>query len=210
MTMRPISVIAILLMSFSAFADALRADKHVVKIEGATRQYNVQIFDAESRKPVAHLKVAADAEAETSAGTVHYKVRVQPFGEAYLVDFTATDGTEVIDTMRAAFTPGSRTKPVPARAPQRGGRDVNEAKVLRRVEPVYTDDAKAAGAAGSVVVEVAIDRSGFVRDAKVIKPMGYGLDESAVDAVLQWQFAPTIHEKLAVEVVQDVTIEFKP
>jgi len=44
----------------------------------------------------------------------------------------------------------------------------------------------------------------------VIKPMGYGLDESAVDAVLQWQFAPTIHEKLAVEVVQDVTIEFKP
>lgn len=212
--MRRLFLVAMLLTSVHAFADVLRSDKHLVKIEasngaGATRQYNVQIFEAESRGSIAHLKVSTKgdepAEAETTSGNVQYKVRVEPHGDSYLFSFTAHDGTETVDSMRGGFVPGARTKPVPSRAPVRA-----ESKVLRRIEPVYTEDAKAAGAVGTVVVEVTIDKSGFVRDATVIKPMGYGLSESAVEAVKQWQFEARIQDGLVVEVVQEVTIEFKP
>lgn len=216
--MRKTFLLALLLVSFSSFADVLRSDKHLVKIEpqggsDASRQYNVQVFDAESRGPIAHLKVTTKGdmpgEDESVASGVRYVVRIEPHGDAYLIAFRAEDGDGLVDAMRGGFTTKTKPQATPGRA-ARGGRDVNEPAVLRRVEPVYTDEAKAAGAAGTVVVEAVIDRSGFVRDATVIKPMGYGLSESAVDAVKQWQFAPTMDGRAPIEVVQEVTLEFKP
>lgn len=218
--MKRILAIAVVLLSFpaAALADGLRSGRHFVKIDvqsvaGASRQYNVQVFDAESRNHLAHLKVVAkgdtSGEAETAAGGTQYKVRIASYGEAYLVEFTANDGTEVIDTLRGGFTTAAKPQ-TPRNGAVRGGRDVKEPKVLRRIEPVYTEEAKAAGAAGAVVLEVTIDRSGFVRDAAVMLPMGHGLSESAVEAVKQWQFEPSLRQGVPVEVVQEVRVDFKP
>jgi TonB family protein len=219
--MRSISVVAgLLLLSTTAFGDSVRTPTHLVKIDmqpaaGSSRQYNVQVFDAESRASVAQLNVVtkgkAATEAEATAGGTRYKVRVEPHGEAYLFDFNA-DGVEGTESLRAGFTPGGRIKqpPAPSHA-KRGGRDIKEPKVLHRVDAAYTEDAKAAGAAGSVVVDVLIDRSGFVREATASKTMGHGLTEAAVDAVSQWQFEPSVDDDgLPVEVTWEVTIEFKP
>ncbi len=210
-------LIVLLLVSTTAFADALRSDRHLLKIEAsgavANRQYNVQIFSAESRQHIAHLKLATKgdtgAEAETAAGGVTYKARVETFSESYVVTFTATEGGEVIDTMRGGFAPKKVQQPVPSRA-VRSGREVNAPKVIRRVEPTYTEDAKTAGAIGTVILEVLIDKGGFVRETKVVKAMGYGLTESAIDAVTAWQFEPSLHQRMPVEVVHEVTLEFKP
>jgi TonB family protein len=49
-----------------------------------------------------------------------------------------------------------------------------------------------------------------VRDVTVVKSMGDGLSEAAVDAVKQWQFAASLQDRLPVEVVQEITIDFKP
>ena len=210
--------IMVSLFSVAAFADSLRSDKHFVKIDvqslsGASRQFNVQVFDAESRNHIVQLKGVTKGNApedlESTANGTSYKVRIVPYGAAYLVEFTAENGAEVIDTIRGGFTTSAKPKPGAAKT-ARGGRDVNEPAVLRRVEPVYTEEAKAAGAVGSVVLEVRIGKSGFVREAKVLTPMGHGLSESAVDAVMQWRFAPSLQDRVPVEVLQDVTIEFKP
>jgi TonB family protein len=217
--MRRISAIAIVLALFStaAFADSLRSDKHFIKIDiqpaGNSRHYDIQVFDAESRSGITRLKVMTKgdtpAEGETSAGSTRYKVRIEPHGVAYLIAFTADDGAEVIDTMRGGFTTAAKSKPVPARA-VRAGREINVPAVIRRVAALYTEEAKAAGAAGSVVVELLIDKSGFVREATVVQPMGHGLSESAVEAVKQWQFAPALYEGVPVEVAYEVAIDFKP
>ena len=219
--MRTISLAAgLLLLTTAAFGDSLRTATHLVKVDmqpatGNSRQYNVQVFDGESKGSVAQLNVVtkgkAAGEAETTAGGTRFKVRVEPHGESYLLDFTA-EGAEGTESLRAGFTPGGRTKqqPPPNRA-KRGGRDVEEPKVLRRVDAVYTEDARAAGAVGSVRVEVLIDRSGFVREANAVSAMGHGLTESAVDAVLQWQFEPPVDDDgVPVEVAYEVTIDFKP
>lgn len=212
--MKRIFIIAFALTSFSTAADSLRSDKHFVKIDVQSRQYHIQIFDAESRNHVTNLKVAAQGddpvEAETTAGNTRYHARIYPFGTSYVIAFTADDGTGAIDTMRGGFTQRTAPDPKPSAQPMRGGRDVKEPAVIRRIEPVYTEEAKTAGAIGTVALEVTIDKSGFVRDAKVVKPMGYGLDESALDAVKQWQFEPSMQGRRPVEVLQEVTIEFKP
>lgn len=213
--MKRLMTIAVVLFSFSAFADTLRTDKHFLKIDAAgnSGQYSVQIFDGDSRKNIAQVKVVtkgdAPAEAETKAGNATYKVLIVPHGTSYLVEFNAYEGTELIDTMRGGFSAGAKPNQSATR-PARGGREVNAPKVLRRVDAVSTEEAKAAGAAGSVVMEVLIDRSGFVREATVLQPMGHGLSEAAVDAVRQWQFEPSTQQGAPVEVLQEVTIEFKP
>ncbi len=208
------AALAIALASFSAFADSLRSDRHLLKIEAQAHQYNVRIFDAESRQHSAHLRISANddtpAEAETTANGMRYTVRIEPHGTSYQIAFTADDGAGGIDSMRGGFTQRAESDGKPASAPVRAGRDVQEPKVLRRVEPVYTEDARAAGTVGTVVLEVQIDRSGFVRDAKVVKSMGYGLDESAADAVKQWQFEPSMQGRTPAEVIEEVTIELKP
>lgn len=211
------TAILLALCSTAAQADSLRSDRHFVKIDvqpsGDARHYSVQIFDAESRTGIAQLKVVTkgdkSAESETSAGGTHYKVRVEPHGVAYLISFTADDGTEVIDTMRGGFTTATRSRPIPAHV-VRAGRDINAPNLLRRVAPVYTEEARAAGAAGNVVVELLIGKSGFVREATILQPMGHGLSESALDAVQQWQFAPSMHQGAPVEVTYEVAVEFKP
>jgi TonB family protein len=218
-TMRRISAIAIGLVFFStaALADSLRSDKHFVKIDvhpaGNSRQYDVQVFDAETRTGITQLKVVTKgdtpAESETTAGGTHYKVRIEPHGATYLIAFTADDGADGIDRLRGGFMTAAKSKPVPARV-VRAGHEINVPAVLRRVAPVYTEEAKAAGAAGAVVVELLIDKSGFVREATVVQPMGHGLSESAVDAVKQWQFAPAMHEGVPVEVAYEAAIDFKP
>ena len=212
--MRTMIATALAFFATAAFADSLRSDKHFVKIDVQARQYHVQIFDAASRGHVANLKVVANddtpAEANTVAGGTTYKVRVEPHGEAYLVQFTANDGTETIDSMRGGFSTAAKSQPARPTQALRGGRDVKEPKVLRRIEPVYTDEAKAAGAVGSVVLEVLIDKSGFVREATMVRSMGHGLTESAVDAVKQWQFEASMEGRNPVEVLQEVTVDFRP
>jgi protein TonB len=60
---------------------------------------------------------------------------------------------------------------------------------------------------GVVILEATIDSVGNVRTAKVLHgpPL---LQQAAVDAVQQWQFAPTLLNGVAVPVIMTVTVNF--
>src|SRR5438270_436647 len=70
------------------------------------------------------------------------------------------------------------------------GADVKAPIVIQRMEPIYTDEARRARISGIVIVEALIDKDGHVKDVQVLKPLPFGLDQSAVDAVRQWFFKP--------------------
>jgi periplasmic protein TonB len=55
---------------------------------------------------------------------------------------------------------------------------------------VYTDDARSAGIEGKVCAELIIDEAGNVSSVKLIKKMGYGLDEAAQVSFKRWKFEP--------------------
>lgn len=78
---------------------------------------------------------------------------------------------------------------------------------IKDVRPVYPPDALAARIQGVVVVEVSIDSEGKVRGAKVLRSIPE-LDEAALAAVRQWEFAPAVAHGKAVPVVATVTVNF--
>lgn len=61
---------------------------------------------------------------------------------------------------------------------------------VRQTEPEYSEEARAAGLEGTVFVRTAISADGTPFDLQVTSPLGFGLDEKAIDAVKQWHFAP--------------------
>jgi TonB family protein len=60
-----------------------------------------------------------------------------------------------------------------------------------------------------VIVECVIDRNGAVRDVKVLKPLPFGLDQAAADAVRKWRFKPGTLNGQAVDVIFNLTVNFK-
>ncbi|MGH9468213.1 MAG: energy transducer TonB [Terriglobales bacterium] len=57
-------------------------------------------------------------------------------------------------------------------------------------DPEYTDAARKARYQGTCIVRVVIGANGRVSNPTVVQPLGLGLDQKAVEAVLKWRFAP--------------------
>jgi periplasmic protein TonB len=61
---------------------------------------------------------------------------------------------------------------------------------ISQVLPKMTREAQQAEIEGVVLIEVTIDPSGSVLDARIIRGLGYGLDEAALRAAKAWTFQP--------------------
>jgi protein TonB len=58
------------------------------------------------------------------------------------------------------------------------------------IVPKYTMEARTAEIEGVVRIEVTVDETGHVIRARVLSGLGYGLDESALQAAKQMTFTP--------------------
>jgi TonB family protein len=96
--------------------------------------------------------------------------------------------------------------PPPGTAVRVGGRITPPAK-LKDVPPVYPEIAQSARVQGVVVVEAVIGTDGHVTEARILRSIPL-LDLAALDAVKQWEFAPTVVDGVAVPVVMAVTVQF--
>ena len=82
------------------------------------------------------------------------------------------------------------------------------ARVLRKVDPKYPEAARRAEREGVVELECTVGVGGRATDIKVIKeePKGFGLGESAIEALKKWRFTPA--KKGGESVPQRVKIQF--
>jgi TonB family protein len=93
--------------------------------------------------------------------------------------------------------------------PYRPGSGIDPPSVLREVKPAYTEDGRRQGVEGDVVLEIVVRRDGSVGEVKVLRRLGAGLDQKAIDAVRQWRFSPARRQGAPVDVVVEVAVEFK-
>src|SRR5580692_11012866 len=56
--------------------------------------------------------------------------------------------------------------------------------------PTYTDDARHGKVQGSVTLEVLVGADGRAQDVRIVKGIGFGLDDRAVETVRSWKFIP--------------------
>jgi TonB family protein len=92
-------------------------------------------------------------------------------------------------------------------APVRVGGNVKAPAKIKNVFPVYPEDARNARVQGVVIVEALIGADGLVRDAHVLRSIPM-LDQAALDAVMQWEFAPTYLNGVAKSIILTVTVSF--
>lgn len=93
--------------------------------------------------------------------------------------------------------------------PYRPGSGIQPPRLLREVRADYTDAARRSGVTGDVVLEIVVRHDGSVGDVRVLRRLGAGLDERAVQAVRQWRFAPATRQGAPVDVVVEVAVEFR-
>jgi len=91
----------------------------------------------------------------------------------------------------------------------RPGSGIEPPKLLQEVKPDYTEDARLRRLEGEVLLEIVVRRDGSVGDLKVIRGLGGGLNERAVQAVRQWRFSPARRQATPVDVIVEVSVEFK-
>ncbi|HTS49601.1 MAG TPA: TonB family protein [Bryobacteraceae bacterium] len=89
------------------------------------------------------------------------------------------------------------------------GNGVNPPKLLYKVEPDYTAEARIAKYQGTVQLSVEIGMDGVARNFQVVKGLGLGLDQNAVTAVRQWQFQPGTKDGAAVPVLATIEVNFR-
>jgi TonB family protein len=86
-------------------------------------------------------------------------------------------------------TPPEARSPRASAAPLRVGEDLSPPRRTRNVPPAYPADAIAKRVEGTVMLDLTVGPDGRVTDAKVVRSIPE-LDEAALAAAQQWEFAP--------------------
>jgi len=89
------------------------------------------------------------------------------------------------------------------------GGNVTAPVPIYKPEPAYSEEARKAKYQGTVVLLIVVDAQGNTTDARVVKPLGMGLDEKAVESVRTWKFKPALRSGVPVAVRVYVEVSFR-
>lgn len=82
-------------------------------------------------------------------------------------------------------------------------------KLVKKVEPIYPEEAKKTLVQGVVVLEVTTDAQGNVADVRVVESESSLLNQSAIDAVSQWKYEVMYDKGKPIPVSFKVTVTYK-
>lgn len=91
----------------------------------------------------------------------------------------------------------------------RVGGGVTQPQLVYKVEPEYSEEARKAKYSGVVVLYVEVEPGGKARNIRVVKGIGLGLDEKAIEAVAKWRFKPGLKDGRAVTVAATIEVNFR-
>jgi protein TonB len=82
-------------------------------------------------------------------------------------------------------------------------------KLASHPPALYTDEARRRGVEGSIIVQAQFDEYGSATVLKMIKELGYGLNEAALEALKGWRFSPGLRNGLSVTTVAEIEVPFR-
>jgi len=88
-------------------------------------------------------------------------------------------------------------------------KEIKPPKLIKKVDPVYPEEAREARIQGVVVLRVWVNEEGSVEKTMTMKSDSSILNEPAIEAVRQWKYEPLFREEKPTPVVFNVTISFK-
>jgi TonB family protein len=88
------------------------------------------------------------------------------------------------------------------------GGDVTPPKPRSKVDPQLTEIARSARVQGTVLLEAIVTKQGAVKILRIVRPLGFGLEENAAEALSQWTFQPAMRLGQPVDVLLQIEINF--
>jgi TonB family protein len=170
-------------------------------------------YAAESLKAAQDARAALDVELKAQEGkwvksydkTRELAVAAKVAGDKAAADALA--GKEKAEAVAAKAKADAAARAKARRAPIRVGGQIKPPTKIKDVKPVYPAIAQSARVTGVVTIEATVGEDGKVIDAKVVRSIPL-LDQAALDAVRQWEYAPTLLNGVPVPIVVVVTINF--
>lgn len=89
------------------------------------------------------------------------------------------------------------------------GGGVTQPRLLLKVEPEYSEEARKAKYQGTVLLAVEVWEDGLAHNIRVVRTLGLGLDEKAVEAVKKWRFSPGKKDGKPVRVAAQIQVSFR-
>jgi len=90
----------------------------------------------------------------------------------------------------------------------RVGGGVSAPKEIYAPEPEYSEEARKVKHMGTVVLQLVVGSDGLPRDIRVVRTLGLGLDEKAIEAVRKWRFEPAKKDGKPVAALVSVEVDF--
>lgn len=127
--------------------------------------------------------------------------------------FPADELADSVPACWKSFVLGQEGEPVP-RGPItpsvfKVGGGVSPPRAQFTPDPEYSETARQAGYGGTTVLWLVVSPEGHAEDVRIVKPIGLGLDEKAVEAVRQWRFDPAHKDGAPVAVQINVEVTFR-
>jgi periplasmic protein TonB len=91
----------------------------------------------------------------------------------------------------------------------RVGGGVTAPRVIYAPDPEFSEEARKAKYQGVVVLWAIVGTDGRTHDIRVMRSLGLGLDEKAIEAIRQWRFEPGRKDGVPVAVQVNVEVRFR-
>jgi TonB family protein len=85
----------------------------------------------------------------------------------------------------------------------------NSVEITFKPNPVYTDEARQLRLEGEVLLEVMFGANGQLHVNRLVRGLGHGLDEAAIDAANRMRFKPALRSGQAVDSTAIVHVKFQ-
>jgi TonB family protein len=115
--------------------------------------------------------------------------------------------------LQPSFGSAKMTDPAPdnpdASGAYRAGNGVTSPALVFKMEPGYSQEARTMKFQGTVILRIVVGVDGVPGNISVVRQLGSGLDEKAVEAVRQWRFKPGTKDGVPVRVSAQVEVNFR-
>ncbi len=184
----------------------------------------VQIFDSKkqvlagtrTKMPVV-IEIEADATNEAAVRQLLDKIfidRQEPLAQLIpdywgpLIQRLADDGTLGPEPKQEVDRSKCDSSSI-ANGPCSNGKAVKAPRITSAPEPDYNLFARSINLEGTVVLGTVVDETGHAVQTRVIRPVGCGLDDKAVEILKRWTFQPATRDGQPVRVQINVEINFR-
>jgi TonB family protein len=145
-----------------------------------------------------------------------FRLRAQPkqiFGERKRQEYIAMEPDEPDELAAPSEVPAASAPATPDNPDKPGlehvGHGVSAPVPLNAVVAEFSDEARRANFEGVCLVELIVDTHGNPVNLRVVRAVGHGLDEKALEAVRKYHFKPAMKGGVPVPVMITVEVNFR-